>query len=208
MDQNEENKNTFGNAWTDAGRLVERQVKTEQVFDGVLLDANRDRVSLPDGSDSVREWIRHPGACTVLPVFENGDIMLVKQFRYPMGQIFLEVPAGKIDAGEPEEVTAVRELEEETGLVCRHVEYLGHIYPCIGYSDEIIHFYMAWDIEQVKSNTDSDEFLEPVRLPYSEAIEMVHRGEITDAKTVTHLLRGLRWMEKRHTERKLSQSES
>jgi ADP-ribose pyrophosphatase len=186
------------NAWVDANRLVERGTGSEQLVNGVLLNANRDTVLLPDGAESVREWIRHPGACTVLPVFDNGDIMLVRQFRYPAGQIFLEVPAGKIDPGEPEEVTATRELEEETGLRCRHVEYLGHNYPCIGYSNEIIHFYMAWGIEQLDSDTDSDEFLEPVRLPFREAVEMVYRGEILDSKTIIHLLRGIRWAEQRN----------
>jgi ADP-ribose pyrophosphatase len=187
------NKNP--NTWIGAGNFVESRISTETVFDGVLLNVNRDKARMPDGSESVREWIRHPGACTVLPVFDNGDIMLVRQFRYPMGQIFLEVPAGKIDAGEAEEVTAARELEEETGLRCSRLEYLGHNYPCIGYSDEVIHFYMAWGIEQLKTNTDSDEFLEPLRLPFREAVEMVYRGEITDSKTIIHLLRGLKWWE-------------
>ena len=181
----------------DHARLVERHISSEQVFDGVLLDVRRDVVTLPNSEASKREWIKHPGATAVLPVFENGDVMLLNQFRYPIGQIFLEVPAGKIDPGEDPETTGLRELEEETGLRCGDYAYLGHYYPGIGYSNEVLHFYIAWNLEQLEAHADHDEFLELVRIPFTEAVERVYSGEISDGKTALCLLRGLEWWKKK-----------
>jgi ADP-ribose pyrophosphatase len=176
-----------------AQKLTESTVSSEQVYNGILLDVRRDVAKLPDGRESVREWIRHPGACAVVPLFDNGDVMLIRQFRYPAGQIFWEVPAGKIDPNEPPDITAVRELHEEVGLECGELHYIGHIYLCIGYSDEVIHIYGATGLRQEEAATDEDEFLEPVRVPMREAIEMVHSGVINDAKTMVSLLRAERF---------------
>lgn len=155
-----------------------------------------DEVELPDGNTASREWIKHPGACAVVPVFENGDILMVRQFRYPMRQIFWEVPAGKIDAGEPEDETALRELREEAGVATHDFAYVGHFYPGIGYTDEIIHIYTAWNLESVAQQVDDDEFVTKERIPFKEAIEMVHSGEINDGKTMICLLRAWEWWEK------------
>lgn len=178
-------------------KLLEKTLSSEMVFDGALLKVFKDTAQLPNETGSVREWIKHPGACAVVPLFENGDVMLVKQFRYPSSQIFLELPAGKIDEGEPQEITAVRELQEEVGLTCDNLYYLGHQYPCIGYSDEIIHYYVASSLHKVLSNTDHDEFVELYRLPFDEAVEWVHQGIINDGKTVIGLLRTERWLKNR-----------
>lgn len=177
----------------DSHKLVEHKITSEEVFKGRLLHVFRDEARLPDGSTSTREWIKHPGASAVLPVFENGDVMLVKQFRYPMGQIFYEVPAGKIDPAETPADTAMRELREEAGLVCRDVRYIGHFYPGIGYTDEVIHLYVAWNIESFEQNVDDDEFLLKERLPFKDALERVHSGEISDGKTMIALLRAWHW---------------
>ncbi|SMO46673.1 NUDIX domain-containing protein [Fodinibius sediminis] len=177
----------------DSHELVERTISSKEVFSGRLLHVFFDEVSLPDGSRSTREWIKHPGAAAVLPVFENGDIMMVRQFRYPMGQIFLEVPAGKIDPCEEAGSTARRELKEEAGLTCEHYQYLGRFYPGIGYSDEIIHLYIAWDITSYEQQVDEDEFLLKKRLSFRKAVEMVHSGEIADGKSMVTLLRGWHW---------------
>jgi len=177
----------------DTDKLVESPINSKEVFSGRLLRVYLDEARLPDGKTSSREWIKHPGASAVLPVFENGDVMLVKQFRYSVRQIFYEVPAGKIDAGEPAGDTAKRELKEEAGLVCGRHEYVGHFYPCIGYSDEIIHIYAAWNIETFGQKADDDEFLVNHRMPFREAVEMVHRGEISDGKSVIALLRCWKW---------------
>ena len=179
----------------DSRKLIEQTESSKQVFSGRLLHVYFDEVRLPDGSTSTREWIKHPGASAVVPVYENGDIMLVRQFRYPMKQIFYEVPAGKIDPDEKAGTTAQRELKEEAGLVCKQSHYVGHFYPGIGYSDEIIHMYIAWDIQSFDQQVDDDEFLLKERLPFREAVEMVHRGEITDGKTAITLLRSWHWWE-------------
>lgn len=177
--------------------LIEKELSSEKVFSGALLHVNRDQVLLPDNQTSIREWIKHPGACAVVPFFENGDIMLLRQYRYPVRQLFLEVPAGKIDAGENPDSTAERELHEETGVHAGKLHYIGHFYPGIGYSDEVIHIYTATELRLTNSNADIDEFVEPVRIPFREAIEMVHQGSINDGKTVICLLRAMHWLQNR-----------
>ncbi|MEX0929922.1 MAG: NUDIX hydrolase [Balneolales bacterium] len=174
-------------------KLIERKIDSKKVYSGELLHVYKDSVELPDGTISGREWIKHPGASAVLPVFDNGEVMLIKQFRYPLSQIFYEVPAGKIDEGEPPGVTAERELEEETGLVCGHMAYVGHFYPVIGYSDEVIHFYTAWGLTQSRQNVDADEFVQLVRMPLHEAITMIENGQISDGKTMACIYRTLNW---------------
>lgn len=179
--------------FSGSGKLVERTINSEEVFSGRLLHVFLDEVRLPDGSASTREWISHPGASAVLPVFESGEVMLVRQFRYPVGQIFYEVPAGKLDPGEPADSTAVRELQEEAGLTCRQFRYIGHFYPSIGYTDEIIHLYTAWDIEEAAQQVEEDEFLIKQRVPFREAVDMVYGGEISDGKTAITILRSWHW---------------
>ncbi len=173
----------------DSELLIERKVSSKEVFNGKLLHVFYDEAELPNGETSSREWIKHPGACAVVPVFENGDIMLIKQFRYPMSQIFWEVPAGKIDSGEAQDLTAMRELKEEAGLGAGRLEYVGHFYPGIGYSDEVIHIYLASGLSITNQQTDEDEFVLRERIPFEEAVKMVHSGEINDGKTVICLLR-------------------
>ncbi|MEX1137436.1 MAG: NUDIX hydrolase [Balneolales bacterium] len=179
-------------------KLVERKIASKKVFSGKLLHVYKDTVRLPNGKTSTREWVKHPGASAVLPVFENGDVMLVKQFRYPLSQIFYEVPAGKIDPGEPPGITSCRELEEETGLVCEHMAYVGHFHPAIGFSDEIIYLYAAWGLNESRQNFDPDEFLQLERMPLHEAVAMIENGQITDGKTMACIYRALSWWHK-HT---------
>lgn len=178
---------------SDDQELQEEQISSREVFNGRLLHVFSDDVRLPDGSSSTREYIKHPGAAAVVPVFENGDVMLIKQYRYPLRQAFYEVPAGKIDAGEPAEKTAARELKEETGLITENLHYLDPFHPSIGYTDEVIHLFCAWDITITDSDIDDDEFLLTRRLPFKEAVEMVYRGDITDGKSMVSLLLAWHW---------------
>lgn len=179
----------------DSRKLVERTISSKEVFNGRLLHVFFDEARLPDGSTSTREWIKHPGASVVLPVFDNGDVMLIRQFRYPMSQVFYEAPAGKIDPDEDADSTAKRELREEAGLSCQNFEYIGHLYPGIGYSDEIIHIYTAWDITSPDQEleVEDDEFVIKERLPFAEVVDMVHTGEISDGKTMVTVLRAWHW---------------
>lgn len=176
-----------------ADELVEHKIRSREIFKGNLLHVFSDEAELPDGTTSTREYIRHPGAAAVLPVYDNGDVMLIRQFRYPLSQIFFEVPAGKIDPGEGPDTTVRRELTEETGLNAESYYYLGGFYPSIGYTDEIIHLYLAWNLSETGQQVDDDEFVLRERLPFSEAVDMVHRGEISDGKSMVTILRAEYW---------------
>jgi ADP-ribose pyrophosphatase len=169
--------------------LIETTKSSKKVFDGKLLHVFYDEANLPDGSVSSREWIKHPGACAIVPIFENGDVMLIDQFRYPPKKLFLEVPAGKIDKGEHPDETAKRELLEETGISAKNLIRIGHFFPAIGYADEIIHIYVAQSLSVDTEKTDDDEFVQQRRIPFQEALAMVHSGEIDDGKTICCLLR-------------------
>jgi len=184
----------FIDNWSEiSAGLKETRLDTEQIYKGVLLDVRRDKVRLPDKSESEREYIKHPGASVVLPVYENGDIMLVGQYRYPVQQALLEVPAGKLDPGESPETTGRRELTEETGLQCDKLQSIGFFHPCIGYSDEVIHLFVGWGLTETSKNTDDDEFLSHHRLSFRDALELVYNGSITDSKTIITLLKTWKW---------------
>lgn len=168
--------------------LIETGIDGEQVFRGVLLDVRRDRVRLPDGNEAVREYVRHPGAVVVLALLPNGNLLFERQFRYPLHRVFLELPAGKIDAGEDLLACAQRELLEETGYGASHWEHLGVMHPCIGYSDERIEIFLARELIRVSEQSlDHNEFLDVVELSPEAARKAVFSGEITDAKTITAL---------------------
>lgn len=169
--------------------LTEHQLSTETVFEGKLLTVHRDTVSTPGGGESVREYVTHPGASAVVALFGDGTTVLVRQFRYPSRREFLEIPAGKLDEGEAPEEAAAREMNEEVGLASDAWTPLGEIYPTIGYSDEVIHLFLAEDVREVVGTTDEGEHLVPVRMPFAEAADRARRGTLTDAKTAVALLR-------------------
>lgn len=172
--------------------LAETEVDSETVFDGKLLHVNRDRVRLPDGSITTREYIVHPGAVLMLPVRPDGKLVLVRQYRYPLRRVFLEFPAGKLDPGEDALATARRELVEEAGYTARRWTRLGVIHPLIAYSTEAIELYLAEELEHVGAKLDEGEFLEVLELSVDEMLDRLDRGEVTDAKTVTAFLLYLR----------------
>lgn len=168
--------------------MTEEFLDGELVFSGRLLEVHRDRVRLPDGSEGVREYIRHPGAVVILALLDDGRVVLERQFRYPHGRVFIELPAGKRDPGETPEATGRRELLEETGYVAAEWRRLGVIHNAIGYSDEGIELWLARGLELRAPKLEAGEFLEVFALPLAEALEMVRDGRITDAKTVVGLL--------------------
>lgn len=169
--------------------LTETGLSSEELVDGVLLQAFRDEVRLPNGETSVREWIDHPGASAIVPLFGDGRTLLVRQFRYPPRRTFLEVPAGKLDTPDeaPDEVAA-RELEEETGWRADRFESIGTAYPCIGYSNELIHVFAAYGLERGKQALAEGEFVEVVEMQFEEAVARAKNGEIKDMKTITALV--------------------
>lgn len=169
--------------------LIETTLRSEQLVDGKLLKVFRDEVRLPDGTAGLREWIDHPGAAAVVPLFEDGTTLLVRQYRYAPRQAVLEVPAGKVDHdGERPEAVAARELEEETGWRAGRLVPLGAFFPCIGYSNERIHFFLAEDLVQVGQRLDGGEFLDVIAMDFEEAVARARWGDLLDMKTVVALL--------------------
>jgi ADP-ribose pyrophosphatase len=168
--------------------LTEHFVTGEEVYSGKLLRVRRDVVRLPDGKETVREYIRHPGAVAIVALFDDGRVLLERQFRYPHRREFIEIPAGKLDQGEAHLDTAKRELEEETGYVASDWRRLGVIHNAIAYSDEGIELWLAKGLERREQKLEAGEFLEVFTLPLAEAQAMVRDGRITDAKTVAGLL--------------------
>lgn len=173
----------------DDKNLIEKEISSEKVFDGVLLHVRKDEVELPNGHKSVREWIKHPGASSVIPLLPDNQIILVKQFRYPVGQVTLEVPAGKLDAeGEDPLVCAERELSEETGYTAGKIWKLTTIATTVGFSNEFIHLYAATDLKAGKQHPDDDEFINTVKMPLTAAMQLVESGKIIDAKSIISIL--------------------
>jgi ADP-ribose pyrophosphatase len=168
--------------------LIETRVSSEHVFDGKLLHVRRDMVKLPDGSLATREYVVHPGAVLIVPVLPDDRLVVERQYRYPVGQVFVEFPAGKLDPGEAELATAQRELVEEAGYAAGKWTPLGRIHSVVGYSNEAIDFYVAEELTYVGAKLDAGEFLEIRKMSLDEMLAALDRGEITDAKTVAALL--------------------
>ena len=169
-------------------KLTEEKISGGVAYAGSFLKVHRDAVRLPDGSRGEREYIRHPGAVLIVPLFDDGRVLLERQFRYPHGKEFIEVPAGKRDPGEDPLQTAKRELLEETGYVAAGWQHVGVFSTAIAYSDENIDMYIARGLEQRERKLDAGEFLELLEVKFDEAIAMVRDGRITDAKSMTALL--------------------
>lgn len=172
---------------SDETDLTEHCVSSKTVVEGGMLTVKHDTVKLPNGNLSQREYVIHPGAVVIIPILANGNVVLERQFRYPLHQVFIELPAGKIDPGEEVLVTGQRELLEETGYVADNWVSLGPQHPCIGYSDEVIHMYLATGLTAGEHNRDADELLEVFEIPFAECLLMAQRGEITDSKTLVTL---------------------
>ncbi|MBQ8922726.1 MAG: NUDIX hydrolase [Oscillospiraceae bacterium] len=176
--------------------LHEEKLSSEEIYDGKILHVTRDTVRLEDGTEALREVVHHPGGACVVPLTDEGDVLMVRQFRYPHGRETLEIPAGKLEYGENPEICAVRELKEEVGAVSGRIESLGCLYPTPAYDKEVIHMYLARELTLTNQQAlDSDEFLDVIRMPLKEAVEMVMRDELPDAKTQIALLKTARLLE-------------
>ena len=163
--------------------LTEKTISSKTVYEGKILTVRQDTVLLPDGKQAQRDLVRGNGAVTVLPVDENGCTYLVRQYRYAAGQELLEAPAGKLEAGEDPDPCAARELREETGFAAGRMVKLGTVYATPGYSNELLHLYLALDLTQVGACPDEDEFLMLEKTALSRLKDMVMQGEIHDCKT-------------------------
>ena len=170
--------------------LREECVSSRLIFDGRVVQLYVDRVRLPDGREAEREYMRHIGAVCVLPLDRDGVVHCVRQYRYPHGEVLLEIPAGKLDSKTEDRASAaLRELQEETGYRCGRLTFLGNIYTSPAILDEMIGLYLAEELTPGETHFDEDEFLAPVAVPLEELADRVMRGEIPDAKTQLAVLR-------------------
>lgn len=169
--------------------LWEKTVESQTLFEGKIITVKLDKAQLVNGAVVHREVVEHPGGVCILPLFDDGTVSIVRQFRYPFQTVVTELPAGKLEKGEAHRPAALRELEEEVGVTCGRLTYLGCLYLSPGFSTEVLHMYLAQDLKQGRCHPDEDEFLEAERVPFGQLFQMVMSGEITDAKTVAVVLK-------------------
>ena len=171
--------------------LREQMVSSQTIFEGKIIKVTLDQAQLPDGTLAAREVVYHPGGVAVLALDDDNTVYLVKQYRYPIQQLLLELPAGKLDHGAEENVLlgAQRELSEETGLEAAQWTYLGYTLASPGFCDEALHMYLARGLTRKRQHLDEDEFLDVVTMPFGQLVEQVMDGTITDGKTVSTTLK-------------------
>ena len=165
----------------------EKTLKTERVYDGKILNLRKDTVTVKNGV-SEREIVEHRGGAVIVPVTENGNIVMVRQYRKAAGRVMLEVPAGKIDPGEDHFTTAVRELKEETGYTADKITFLTKMYPSVGYSEEKLYIYMCSGLTPGETDPDENEAIDVVEVPLDDIYKMIMDGKIEDGKTLAGVL--------------------
>lgn len=162
----------------------EKTMKTEKIYEGKMINLRIDTVELPDKKYSKREIIEHPGAVGILPITDDGSMILVRQFRKAVEKNLLEIPAGKIEIYEEPKETALRELSEETGYTPQKMEYLFEFYTSPGFSDEKIYLFLATDLLKGEANPENDEYIEIEKIKIEDLVDMVKKGKINDSKTI------------------------
>ena len=168
--------------------LFEKQLKRRKIFSGNAVNFRADLIRLPDGKTASREFIDHPGAVAILPVLENGDVILVRQYRYPVGSATLEIPAGKLHSKKDPLLPRARaELREETGYAAAKLKKILSFWPSTAFSNELLHVYLATGLRPGAQAPDEDEFINVETLPFKNAVRMIKTGEIKDAKTIIAL---------------------
>ncbi len=174
----------------DFKNLNESRIESEEIFDGQVLHLYIDTVQLPNGKSATRETIRHIGAVAIVPMTDDGKVVVERQFRYPLNRVITEIPAGKLDSKSEDRLSAAkRELEEETGLTAAEWMELGEYCPAAAYCDEVITLYLARGLQKGTRNLDEDEFLNIMTVSLEELVEEIMQGQITDGKTQVALLK-------------------
>jgi len=177
--------------------LTETQVSSKDIFKGFILDVKVDEIKQPDGNIGTRELIRHIGAVCVVPVTNDGKIIMEKQYRYPIAQVIVEIPAGKLDAADEDRLEAAqRELREETGYTADEWIDMGLYYPAPAYSDEKITMYLAKGLHKGETDLDDDEFIEVIEVPIEDLVKDIMDGNLTDGKTQVAILKAARLLGK------------
>lgn len=170
--------------------LIESPLASKLIYDGKIVHLYQDKVTLPDGTPAIREVIRHVGAVCVVPLTDEGEVVCVRQFRYPHAKVLLEIPAGKLDSKEEDRPSAaLRELREETGALCQTLTPLGQLLTTPAFVDEVIDMYLAEGLTFGDRDLDEDEFLDVVRIPLEKLVDMILQGDVTDAKTQAAVLK-------------------
>ena len=176
--------------------LEERQLSFDYKFKGRIINLRVDEALLPNGATATREVVEHNGGICVVPITEKGEVLMVEQYRYPYGEVILEIPAGKRDGDEEPLEGGKRELREETGAIAENYTFLGELYPTPGYCGEVIYMYLATGLSFGETDPDEDEFLNVKKIPLEKAVDMIMKGEIKDAKTQTAILKVERMLQK------------
>ena len=181
--------------------FTEKKIRELNRYEGLILDVHVDSVSLPNGSVAKREIVDHPGGVTILPMDADGNVYCVRQYRYAFSTEMLEVPAGKLEPGEEPLSAALRELSEETGIAAGRIDFLGSFPMSPGFCTEVLHLYLARELSFGEAHLDVDELLDVETHTLAELLDMVMRGEVTDAKTVIAVLMAARLIEQeKHAE--------
>jgi ADP-ribose pyrophosphatase len=175
--------------------FFEKQISTETVYKGKIVNIRNDVAELHNGARVLREVVEHPGGVAIVPVTEKGEVLMVRQYRYPMGEELLEIPAGKLETCEDHRDCAVRELSEETGCSAGELTYLGPIYTSPGFSCEILYIYLATRLTRGEAHPDENEFLDVEAVPLSALVGMIMSGDVRDAKTIVGILKAQKYLE-------------
>ena len=175
----------------------EKSISSDVKFEGNIITVRVDTVEMPDGRTATREIVDHSGGVCVVPITDNNEVIMVRQFRKPIESAILEIPAGKLNKGEDHYECGIRELEEETGYKSNNVVYLGHVLPTPGFVNETIHIYLATELVKGKANLDLDEYLDVEKVPLDSAVNMIMNNEINDSKTIVGILKAREWLWKK-----------
>lgn len=176
-------------------KLLEKTLESNLIFDGRVITVCHNKALLSDGTTAMREIVAHPGGVCVAALTDEEELLFVRQYRCPYDEIVTELPAGKLERGEDPLQAGIRELSEETGATAESVVSLGKLYPTPGYCGEVIHLYLATGLSFGEQHTDEDEFLDVLRIPLAEAVEMVMTDRLRDSKTQTAVLKVMRMKE-------------
>ena len=176
-------------------KFIEKQITTETVYEGRIVTVKNDTAELINGSVVYREVVEHPGGVAIVPVNASGEVYMVRQFRYPMSEELLEIPAGKLEYGEDPYDCAVRELSEETGCTAGKIVPLGAFYPSPGFSKEILYIYLATELVRGELNLDEDELLDVEAVSLETLANQIMSGELKDAKTIIGVLKAKDYLE-------------
>ncbi|MCL2409867.1 MAG: NUDIX hydrolase [Oscillospiraceae bacterium] len=177
-------------------QFFEKQVEKNMMYEGLIINVRRDVAELQNGAHASREVVEHPGGVAVIPVTADNKILMVRQYRYPMEEELLEIPAGKLDKGEDPFECAVRELAEETGCTAGKYVFLGEIYPSPGFCREILYIYLALDLTYGEMNLDENELLSVEAHRIDELVEMIIQNKLPDAKTIIGVMKAKKYLER------------